>query len=307
LTTAAAATASAGSAAEPRVGKHRIKRGDTLAAIAEKYYGERSRADLLARVNGLEKDKPLRSGQLLSVPFSAAYKVRQGDTPSALAEKWLGGSSRHALLLEMNGLSPRGPLPAGAEIELPAILNRTLGRGETLGEVAQRYYGDAGRAEWIAQCSGLERADLVKRGQRLQIPLTGALPARRPLAAASAAPAATGAALPASATKAAGGGKRAEERDPAVNRAVELYGQGEYTKAATLLEAALESDALRGSEKRRALRYRAFCAVAAGDRAAAAQAFRDLQREAPDWKPNPIEDSPKIRRWHAEALASKRP
>jgi nucleoid-associated protein YgaU len=320
---AAAAPAPAGTASEPRIGRHRVQRGDTLAALAEKYYGERSRADLLARINGLQKDKPLRPGQLLRVPFSAAYTVRLGDTASVLAKKWLGGSSRHALLLEMNGLPAKGALPAGAEIELPALLTHTLGRGETLGELARRYYGEAGRAAWIAQCNGLERVDQVKRGQRLQIPLIGALPARRPQAAGSA-PAAAAAAAPAvSSPKATGGGKRAEGRpapaispavapaaegrDPAVNRAVELYNQGEYTKAASLLDAALESGALRGGERLRALRYRAFCGVATGDRAAAAKAFRELHHAAPEWKPNPIEDSPKIRRWHAEALASRRP
>jgi LysM repeat protein len=295
----------AGSAApEPRIGKHRVKRGDTLAALAEKYYGERARADLLARVNGLTKEKPLRAGQLLIVPFSAAYKVRPGDTASALAEKWLGGSSRHALLLEMNGLPPKGALPADAEIELPALLPHTLRRGETLGGLAQRYYGEAGRAAWIAQGSGLERPDQVKRGERLRIPLVGALPARRPEPAAT--PPRPAAAAPARAVSPPAA-PAAAAHDPAVRRALELYGQGEYTKAAALLDAALESGALKGGEKARALRFRAYCAVATGDRAAAARVFRELQREAPGWKPDPTDDSPKIRRWHAEALASKRP
>lgn len=317
----------------PRVVEHRVRRGDTIAGLAVRYYGDKERAEILARINGIEDVRGLRPGRRLRIPLSAAYRVRPGDTPSELSEKLLGGASRHSALMELNGLQARSGLDAGTEIEIPVLLEHTIDRGETLGEVARRFYGDAGRAAWLAEFNGIEKADAIRQGTRLQVPLVGLLPARssRP---ATTAPASGSRLASSDETKASPGagvrsatqrqtreredssaGREARPRpepgtgagapDPAVERAVALYHRGEYRRAAGLLEAALDSGALRGAEKARALRHRAYCAVATGDRGAARQAFRALRRIDPNWRPDPMEDSPKIRQFFSEAVSSR--
>jgi len=330
LAPAAAAAAlclgsASGGAAAPRVGEHRVQRGDTLAALAERYYGDKERAELLARLNDIEEIRNLKVGSVLRVPFSARYRVSAGDTPSRLAEKMLKGASRHAALMEMNGRSPRSALAAGAEIEIPVLLEHRLGKGETLGSVARRYYGDAGRAAWLARFNAIDKPDAIAHGTRLEVPLVGLLPVRKSKtetdsrsasSTVSKAPAAAEHKSPSPPAasrlepKAAAGRKeppparRAAGPDPAVGRALELYHRGEYRRAADLFEAALESGGLPAADKTRALRFRAYCAVALGDRAAARQAFQALRRHDPAWKPDPIEDSPKIRQSFSEAVSA---
>lgn len=303
-----------------RVVEHRVRAGDTLAALALRFYGDTERADLLARVNGIADIRNLRVGQRLRVPLSISYRVRPGDTASEIAERHLGGASRHGVLLEINRLPARAALAVGDEIEIPALIEHRLAGGETLGEIAKRYCGDAGRAGWIADLNGIERPDSVGRGTRLQVPVVGALPARRGSASAPAKTAEARAPEPKPAAKPApkpAKEKPAETRavekkpaetrapsaqDPAVKRAVQLYTRGEYRRAGDLLQAALDSGALEGAEKTRALRHRAYCAVATGDRAAARRAFLALRRHDPGWKPDPVEDSPKIRQAFSEAV-----
>ena len=345
---------------EPALVEHQARRGDTLAAVAARYYGTRERADLLARVNGLDPRRQLKAGQVVRVPLSGQYRVRPGDTPSRIAERLLGGASRHAVLLEMNGLAPRTSLAAGTDLEIPVRIEHRLERGETLGGLARRYYGDAARAGWIAAFNSIERLDAVPVGTRLEIPLVGLLPGSRSGAAATPARAGAGpsekkveapngagrkpGAEPAAAGPAAGkpsatekqperkpeagspgssvaakkteaprpadsaGAKKPEPAaagrapDPAVERGVELYRRGEYRKSAEVLGAALDSGALSRPERARSLRHRAYCQVALGDAAAARRAFQALRREDPGWKPDSVEDSPKIRRAFSESV-----
>ena len=51
------------------------------------------------------------------------------------------------------------------------MVDHTVGRGETLEEIAQEYYGDRGRAGEIAKFNSVDAADL-RSGQKLRIPLT---------------------------------------------------------------------------------------------------------------------------------------
>jgi LysM repeat protein len=321
----------------PSVLKYKVKSGDTLGALALQHYGDKERAAALARINGLPSGRPLRIGQILRIPLTMSHRVRPGDTASRLAEKHLGGASRHALLAEMNGLAAGASLAAGAQLEIPALLEHTVQRGETLGVVAKRYYGDSARASWLVTCNGIEKPDAVQSGTKIQVPLTGFLPEarKRPVQPVPAeARAATRARKPEktvpdppqprkeTATPAAAAVKRAppagsasesgkKAQDPAVARAIELYRQGEYRKAGELFGAALDSGALPAHERVRALRFRAFCAAATGDRVEARRLFQKLHKLAPQWKPDPVQDSPKLRQIFSEAVgapvASKSP
>ena len=291
--------AAASSSSMPTVLRHKVKRGDSLSALAIRHYGTVDSAEWLARVNGLQAAWALQVGQTLRIPISSRRKIQAGDTASRLAEKHLGGASRHALLLELNGLAAGAVLAAGAEIEIPVLLEHIVQRGETLGTVAKQYYGDAARASWLVACNGITKPDEVRRGARIQVPLVGFLPAgkrRSPETPPSAAKAPVAAA--------AAPRSRSAVTDPAVERALQLYRQGEYRKARDLLGAALDTEALPIPERVRALRYRAYCSVALGERVEARQHFQKLHRQAPDWKPDPVEDSPKIRQIYSEAVGA---
>jgi LysM repeat protein len=110
-----------------------VKRGDTLSAIAARNGVSLSR---MAAANGLDPSKPLLAGTTLHLPGSGgagasaapaattssapapigAYKVRVGDTLSALAARSRVPVAQMAF---MNGLDPSKPLLAGTVIKLP--------------------------------------------------------------------------------------------------------------------------------------------------------------------------------------------
>lgn len=47
---------------------HIVERGDTLSGLAERYYGDKSKHDLITDANGIDKDNPLQVGQELVIP-----------------------------------------------------------------------------------------------------------------------------------------------------------------------------------------------------------------------------------------------
>ncbi|MEE9218459.1 MAG: LysM peptidoglycan-binding domain-containing protein [Acidobacteriota bacterium] len=322
-TCAAPCLAARSSDGRSRVVRHKVKKGQTMARLALKYYQDRDRFEILARVNGIDPPYRLKTGRIVRIPLSSSYTVKSGDTPSGIAQKQFGGASRYSLLMEMNNLPARGPLRRGQKLEIPAVMNHKLGRGETLGGVAKRYYGNASRVSWIADFNGISRPDRVKRGTRLKIPLTGFLPGRtasKPKSKASArkSPPPASKSQPArksakssspSSTpkKVARNASGENSPDPAVQRAVDHYHQGDYRQAAQALDRVLEKGSLERDERARALRFRAYCAVATGDARTAARTFLALHEVAPAWKPDSTLDSPKIRRAFARAISSPGP
>jgi tetratricopeptide (TPR) repeat protein len=57
--------------AMPRSVTHRVSDGETLAMVADNYYGDPARADSIARANGLEDPDRLAPGSVLQLTFGA--------------------------------------------------------------------------------------------------------------------------------------------------------------------------------------------------------------------------------------------
>jgi N-acetylmuramoyl-L-alanine amidase len=133
VSAAPAAGAPAATPAPASGGGLRVRWGDTLSAIAARNGISLSR---LAAANGLDPSRPLLEGTSLRLPASGgagstaapaattsaapapigAYKVRVGDTLSALAARSRVPLTQMAF---MNGLDPSKPLLAGTVIKLP--------------------------------------------------------------------------------------------------------------------------------------------------------------------------------------------
>jgi LysM repeat protein len=151
--------------------RHTVRAGESASAIAKRYYGDYEKAALLLLYNG-RSSSTIRAGETLRVPYAEPHVVRPGDSWSALAERCCGRTSVYPALAALNGMSARRPLPAGARIVLPAVFTHTLGRGESLALLAERWYGDAELGDLLQQFNEIDDPRRLSVGQRIEIPLT---------------------------------------------------------------------------------------------------------------------------------------
>ncbi len=142
---------------------HVVTDKDTLASIAERYYGRIQFEKLLVAANDLDArgGTPIVRGLRLEVPALGHRVVRQGETWDSLAAELLGSAKRSDVLSLANDSSPWLKPEEGAEIVVPFNLRVLPSAGETLITIAYRFYGDMNRA-WV-----LDRYNFLD-GQKLQ-------------------------------------------------------------------------------------------------------------------------------------------
>jgi len=149
---------------------HVVRSGESASSIALRYYGDPELAPLLLRYNGKERSG-LSTGERLRIPQCRVHVVASGDSWSGLAQRYLRRPSAHAVLASLNGHPPGDPLRVGERIMIPVSVPHRLRGGETLTDLAQRYYGDPGLSEVLRLFNGIEDPRRLPVGQTLQVPV----------------------------------------------------------------------------------------------------------------------------------------
>lgn len=151
---------------------HVVRPGETLASIAQRYYGDPRREAVLVMENGLNTQggAAIVVGLRLDIPTVSYHRVIQGETWAELAEHYYGDSHRSTALIEANGGSPTQP-DVGAEILIPYPLRHVAGQHDTLTEVAQIYYGRTEAVTTLRRFNRV-RANRLQRGQIILVPLS---------------------------------------------------------------------------------------------------------------------------------------
>jgi len=152
---------------------HIVQAGDTLAAIAERYFGKIQHERLLVAANRLDLQGgiPLVVGMRLEVPTTSHYIVKKGDTWAVLSQKFLGQSQRSDVLSMSNGSSPWMTPEPGARIVIPYNLSLLIASDETVVSIAQKYLGDRNKAWMLTRYNDLKKGNL-ERGAVILVPLT---------------------------------------------------------------------------------------------------------------------------------------
>ena len=75
---------------------HVVQTGDTLANLAERYYGKVQNERLLVAANGLDVGSGIRiaPGMRLEIPALMTVRVEEGQTWKELALRYLGAEAR---------------------------------------------------------------------------------------------------------------------------------------------------------------------------------------------------------------------
>jgi LysM repeat protein len=150
--------------------KHTVAAGESASAIAKTYYGDFELTPLLLAFNGRAKPD-LQPGETLRIPYCEVHRVKRGDSWSALSHRYLKGKSNYAVVAELNGMLPEKPLQPGDEIVFPVFLDHRLERGETLGALAERYYGQPSLGRLLQESNVLDNPRRLSVGETVQIPL----------------------------------------------------------------------------------------------------------------------------------------
>lgn len=152
---------------------HIVAEKDTLASIAERYYGRIQFEKLLVAANDLDArgGSPIVRGMRLEVPALGHRVVKQGETWDSLAAELLGSPRRSDVLSLANDSSPWLTPEEGAEIVVPFNLRVLPDTGDTLITIAYRFYGDMNRA-WVLDRYNLLEGRKLQQGDVVLVPLT---------------------------------------------------------------------------------------------------------------------------------------
>lgn len=152
---------------------HFVVPGDTLASIAEKYYGRIQFERLLVAANFLDArgGTPIVRGMRLEVPALGHRRVVAGDTWETLATETLGAPWRQDVLSVANGSNPWLPPEVGSEIIVPYNLRVVVAEGEQLVTISYRHLGDMNKAWIIDRYNGLD-GKKPSTGDVLLVPLS---------------------------------------------------------------------------------------------------------------------------------------
>jgi len=178
--------------------KYTIKSGDTLLAIARKYYTTR---DDIRSLNSLKKGETLSIGRILKIPVNTyypsgsilKYSIKSGDTLLAIAQKY---HSTTAEICKINKISKTTQLKLGQILKVPInstisqkdtikhsksktkikTINYKIKSGDTILGIARKYYSTT---KEIIKLNKIGKKENLKLGRVLKIPLNTFYPKNR--------------------------------------------------------------------------------------------------------------------------------
>lgn len=148
---------------------HVVRLGETLASIAQAYYGDPRRDAVLIRENGLpeQADAPIE-GLRLVIPTVRYHRVTRGETWRSIAERYYADPNRAVALLKANNARGTQPPEEGAQLLVPYPLRHLAHGNDTMASISTQYYGHDEHRLLRAFNGGRSK---VSRGQTILVPI----------------------------------------------------------------------------------------------------------------------------------------
>ncbi len=148
---------------------HVVRAGDTLASIAQAYYGDPRREAVLITENGLDGDEGLPEGVQLTIPTVRFHRALRGETWRSLAERFYGDPQRAQVLVRANNGKASTMPDEGALLLVPYPLRHRARGSESFSSISQHYYGTKDEARSLRAFNG--NRTKASRGQIVLVPL----------------------------------------------------------------------------------------------------------------------------------------
>ncbi len=151
---------------------HVVRPGETLASIAQRYYGDPQRETVLVAENGLmaHGGAAIVVGMRLLIPHVSYHRVTAGETWAELATRYYGDPRRAFVLIEANNGTPGEQPDEGAQLLIPYPLRHVGAQGDTVTRLAKLYYSDKEGVGRLHRFNSV-RGNRLARGQILLVPL----------------------------------------------------------------------------------------------------------------------------------------
>jgi LysM repeat protein len=150
---------------------HAVQEGDTLASIAQRYYGDPTREAVLREANRMKGPglNGLVPGSWIFIPMVTFYRVGTDETWKSIAVRLYGKEARTETLVEANNGNRRVEPDEGAELLVPYPLRHVVGPGETLTKIAGMYMPDSPLS--LKRLRRFNAGARIERGQVVLVPL----------------------------------------------------------------------------------------------------------------------------------------
>lgn len=150
---------------------HVVRPGETLASIAESYYGDPRRESVIVAENGLKSEggSAIVVGLRLTIPTVSYHRVQEDETWAQLAKQFYGDARSAFVLIEANGGSPEQP-DLGAELVIPYPLRHVVGQHGTLPKITKLYFKKGSGLSTLRRFNQL-KSPRLSRGQIVLVPL----------------------------------------------------------------------------------------------------------------------------------------
>jgi LysM repeat protein len=151
---------------------HVVRKGESLASISQKIYGDPSYEKILVGANALDSQggSAIAAGMRLEIPVLFEHRTALGDTWGALADRFLGDESFSTVLAEANQTHAWYLPDPGSEIVIPYILRHLVRSNETIFDIADRYLGDKMLAWQLVVLNDIKNNE-VRTGDVVLVPL----------------------------------------------------------------------------------------------------------------------------------------
>src|SRR5215212_367076 len=100
----------------PDFTRYTVVAGDTLSALALRFYGDAELSRLIASASGIADPSDIDVGQRLIFPDFTRYTVVAGDTLSALALRFYGDAELSRLIASASGIADPSDIDVGQRL-----------------------------------------------------------------------------------------------------------------------------------------------------------------------------------------------